>query len=72
MTPSLKNLTIGLTSTWHWILVLLLLFGTSKLPNVGRDLARTIRSFMADMGEPDGPAAVPPGVPVPRAEDRPA
>lgn len=62
---------MGLTSSWHWILVLLvvlLLFGTSKLPNVGRDLARTIKGFKEGMGEPDGPAAALPA----RAEDPPA
>ena len=65
---------MGLTSSWHWILVLLvvlLLFGTSKLPNVGRDLAKTIKGFNEGMREPDEPAATPPATTTPHSENRP-
>jgi len=66
---------MGLTSTWHWILILLvalLLFGTGKLPGVGRDLARTIKGFREGMREPDGPAAALPATMTPNRGDRPA
>lgn len=39
---------MGSFSIWHWLIVLLvvvLLFGTKKLRNVGGDLGSAIRSF---------------------------
>ena len=66
---------MGLTSSWHWILVLLvvlLLFGTSKLPNVGRDLAKTIKGFKEGMRDAaDEPTATPPATTAPHGENRP-
>lgn len=39
---------MGFGSVWHWVVVLvivLLLFGTKKLKNVGADLGHAIRGF---------------------------
>ena len=45
---------MGGFSIWHWLIVLLvvvLLFGTKKLRNVGSDLGSAIRSFRKGMQE---------------------
>ena len=59
---------MGSFSIWHWLIVLLvvvLIFGTKKLKNIGADLGGAVRGFkdgvkgandMADAGAP----AVPP------------
>lgn len=51
---------MGTFSIWHWVIVLLvvvLLFGTKKLRNVGSDLGAAVKSFrrgIADAeAEPD-------------------
>ncbi|PKO89365.1 Sec-independent protein translocase subunit TatA [Dechloromonas hortensis] len=39
---------MGALSIWHWLLVLvivLLIFGTKKLPNIGQDLGGAVRGF---------------------------
>lgn len=39
---------MGLTSIWHWLVVLaivVLIFGTKKLRNVGRDLGGAVHDF---------------------------
>lgn len=39
---------MGFTSIWHWLVVLVivvLLFGTKKLRNVGRDLGGAVHDF---------------------------
>ncbi|MDO5357319.1 MAG: Sec-independent protein translocase subunit TatA [Conchiformibius sp.] len=39
---------MGFTSIWHWLVVLLivvLVFGTKKLRNVGRDLGGAVHDF---------------------------
>ncbi|MFZ1180486.1 MAG: Sec-independent protein translocase subunit TatA [Herbaspirillum sp.] len=39
---------MGLSSIWHWLIVLLvimLLFGTKKLGNMGSDLGKAIKGF---------------------------
>lgn len=39
---------MGFTSIWHWLIVLLvvvLLFGTKKLRNLGGDLGEAVRGF---------------------------
>jgi sec-independent protein translocase protein TatA len=44
----------GLNSLWHWIVLLalvLLLFGTGKLRNAGRDLGSAIAGFRKGMRE---------------------
>ncbi|BAV34466.1 preprotein translocase subunit TatA [Sulfuricaulis limicola] len=52
---------MGTFSIWHWIVVLiivLLIFGTKKLRNLGGDLGGAIKSFkqaMKEGAEPDSP-----------------
>ena len=39
---------VGLDSPWHWLIlvaVLLLLFGSKKLPEIGRSLGQGMREF---------------------------
>mgnify|MGYP001135047357 FL=1 len=43
---------MGSFSIWHWLIVLLvivLVFGTSKLKNVGKDLGGAIKGFKEGM-----------------------
>jgi len=51
---------LGLDSLWHWVVLLvlvLLLFGTGKLRNAGRDLGTAIAGFRKGMREdPTAPA----------------
>ena len=47
---------MGSFSIWHWLIVLLvvvLLFGTKKLRNVGSDLGSAIKSFRKGLQEDD-------------------
>jgi sec-independent protein translocase protein TatA len=47
---------MGSFSIWHWLIVLavvVLLFGTKKLRNVGSDLGAAIRSFRKGLNEGD-------------------
>ena len=48
---------MGGLSIWHWLIVLLIvlvIFGTSRLKNVGGDLGKAIREFKHSMsGEDD-------------------
>ena len=52
---------MGTFSIWHWIIVLiivLLIFGTKKLRNLGGDLGGAIKNFKQSMkegAEPDSP-----------------
>jgi len=52
---------MGTFSIWHWLVVLvivLLIFGTKKLKNLGGDLGGAIKSFkqsMKDDGDSDAP-----------------
>ena len=53
---------MGSFSIWHWLIVLLvivLVFGTSKLKNIGKDLGGAIKGFKEGMAEggADKPAA---------------
>ncbi|MGH8212757.1 MAG: Sec-independent protein translocase subunit TatA [Rhodanobacteraceae bacterium] len=44
---------MGGLSIWHWLIVLLIvlvIFGTSRLKNVGGDLGKAIREFKHSMG----------------------
>jgi sec-independent protein translocase protein TatA len=57
---------MGGLSIWHWLIVLLvvvLIFGTKKLRNIGQDLGGAVKGFkegMKDQGaEPDKPASPP-------------
>jgi sec-independent protein translocase protein TatA len=45
---------MGSFSIWHWLIVLvivLLVFGTKKLRNMGGDLGGAVKSFKEAMGE---------------------
>jgi sec-independent protein translocase protein TatA len=53
---------MGSLSIWHWLIVLLviiLIFGTSKLKNMGKDLGGAIKGFKEGMreGSSDTPPA---------------
>ena len=55
---------MGSFSIWHWLIVLvivMLIFGTKKLRNIGADLGGAVRGFkdgMREGGEKPGDAAV--------------
>ncbi len=45
---------MGSFSIWHWLIVLaivVLLFGTSKLKNIGKDLGGAVKGFKEGMKE---------------------
>ena len=53
---------MGSFSIWHWLIVLLvvvLIFGTKKLKNIGSDLGSAVKGFKDGMkdGSADTPAA---------------
>jgi sec-independent protein translocase protein TatA len=53
---------MGSFSIWHWLVVLLivvLVFGTKKLTNIGKDLGGAVKGFKDGMkdGSTDAPAA---------------
>jgi sec-independent protein translocase protein TatA len=56
---------MGSFSIWHWLVVLLivvLVFGTKKLKNIGTDLGGAVKGFkdgVKDGGTPVDPAAPP-------------
>jgi sec-independent protein translocase protein TatA len=58
---------MGSFSIWHWLIVLvivMMVFGTKKLKNIGSDLGSAVKGFkdgMKDGGTTDAPAA--PGAP---------
>jgi sec-independent protein translocase protein TatA len=50
---------MGSFSIWHWLIVLviiILIFGTKKLANVGKDLGGAVKGFKEGMKEGDKPA----------------
>jgi sec-independent protein translocase protein TatA len=50
---------MGSFSIWHWLIVLviiILIFGTKKLTNVGKDLGGAVKGFKDGMKEADKPA----------------
>jgi sec-independent protein translocase protein TatA len=59
---------MGSFSIWHWLIVLLivvLVFGTKKLKNIGADLGGAVRGFkdgMKSAGDEDSSASPPPQV----------
>ena len=58
---------MGSFSIWHWLIVLLiivLVFGTKKLKNIGSDLGGAVKGFKDGMKDGSHPAAE---VPVPPA-----
>jgi sec-independent protein translocase protein TatA len=51
---------MGSLSIWHWVIVLvvvMLIFGTKKLRNVGTDLGGAVRGFKEGMREMDAAKA---------------
>lgn len=57
---------MGSFSIWHWLIVLLIVvmvFGTKKLKNMGSDLGGAVKGFKDGMkdGSADTPAAPPAG-----------
>jgi sec-independent protein translocase protein TatA len=56
---------MGSLSIWHWLIVLaivVLVFGTKKLKNIGSDLGGAVKGFkdgMKDGASSDAPAANP-------------
>lgn len=57
---------MGGLSIWHWMIVLLvvvLIFGTKKLRNIGQDLGGAVKGFKEGMkggdGEPPAPVEPP-------------
>lgn len=51
---------MGTWSIWHWLVVLvivLLVFGTKKLKNIGSDLGGAVKGFKDGMKEGSGDAA---------------
>jgi sec-independent protein translocase protein TatA len=54
---------MGGLSIWHWLIVLvvvLLIFGTKKLRNIGEDLGGAVKGFKAGMRDGETPASVEP------------
>lgn len=52
---------MGTFSIWHWLVVLavlVLVFGTKKLRNLGGDLGAAVRGFKQGMKEDDGKGAL--------------
>ena len=55
---------MGSFSIWHWLIVLLiivLVFGTKKLKNMGSDLGGAVKGFKDGMRDGASPDAPPPG-----------
>ena len=50
---------MGGFSLWHWLIVLVivvLVFGTKRLGNVGKDLGEAVKGFKKGMSDEDKPA----------------
>jgi sec-independent protein translocase protein TatA len=57
---------MGSLSIWHWLIVLLvvvLIFGTKKLRNIGQDLGGAVKGFKEGMKQDDAEAAAKPAEP---------
>jgi sec-independent protein translocase protein TatA len=56
---------MGSFSIWHWLIVLvivMLIFGTKKLRNMGQDLGGAVKGFKDGMKEGSAEASPPPAV----------
>jgi sec-independent protein translocase protein TatA len=56
---------MGSLSIWHWLIVLaivVLIFGTKKLSNLGGDLGAAIKNFKGAMKEGEQDASKPGGI----------
>ncbi len=50
---------MGGLSIWHWLIVLVivvLVFGTKRLKNVGKDVGEAVKGFKQGVGDDDKPA----------------
>ena len=59
--PAPQEIAMGSFSIWHWLIVLvivLLIFGTKKLRNIGEDLGGAVKGFKQGMSD-EGNAAAP-------------
>ena len=68
---------VGLDSPWHWLVlvaVLLLLFGSKRLPEMGRSLGKGMREFRDSVSglslDPDDPTQPTPKPSPPALEDK--
>ena len=68
---------MGSFSIWHWLIVLLIVvmvFGTKKLKNIGGDLGGAVKGFKDGMKDGSAPAAddkpVPPAQQVANASEK--
>jgi len=64
---------MGSFSIWHWLIVLLvvvMIFGTKKLKNIGSDLGSAVKGFKDGIksGAESGDAAAAPGTPTPPSQ----
>jgi sec-independent protein translocase protein TatA len=60
---------MGGLSIWHWLIVLLvvvLIFGTKKLRNIGQDLGGAVKGFKEGMKSSETDAETPPAEPPPQ------
>ena len=60
---------MGGLSIWHWLIVLLvvvLIFGTKKLRNIGQDLGGAVKGFKEGMKTPEEAASAPADAPPPK------
>ena len=60
---------MGSLSIWHWLIVLvivMLIFGTKKLRNMGADLGGAVRGFKDGMREGGADKTAEPGTPAPQ------
>jgi sec-independent protein translocase protein TatA len=65
---------MGSMSIWHWLIVLavvMVVFGTKKLGNVGSDLGKAVKGFKdAVKSEEEKPAGAPPQAPPHQVADK--
>lgn len=62
LTPLLGVPLIGMPGLWEWILIglaIMIFFGASKLPKLGRGLGEGIRNFKQSVKGEDEPGALP-------------
>ena len=65
---------MGSLSIWHWLIVLaivVLIFGTKKLRNLGGDLGGAIKNFKSAMKEGEQDASKPDGIASPDEPKKP-
>ncbi|MGO4764593.1 Sec-independent protein translocase subunit TatA [Cupriavidus sp. 2KB_3] len=63
---------MGSFSIWHWLIVLvivMLVFGTKKLRNIGTDLGGAVKGFKDGMKDGNANAAEEPGAPAKELRD---